>query len=187
MAGIIEKDSLEYDRNTYPLIKFTVKMNFGQMATRSLSADELHAIYMHHRNDIDTIIPLLKYGKSGVPVNCAAMSYVLMCAYAAGCPLETIEKWYEIVRTGDYVVDGDMHATKCGKCVLLFVNCIRGKRYDINAADDRLNELIRKGMSSIRHYEKKEIITKLYGELCYPMYELKPGDFYIADSGLEVV
>lgn len=184
MAGIIDKGSLEYHQATYPLIKFAVKMNFGQNEARSLSADDLHAIYMHHRHDIDTVVSMLKYNAKGIPVQCSAMSYVLLCAYSAGCPLETLGKWYEIVRTGDYVVDGDMHATKCGKCVMLFINFIRGKRFEITSADDRLNEFIRKAMSSIRHYEKKEIITKLYGEICYPNYEIKPEDFYI--SGMEV-
>ena len=185
MAGIIDKNTIEYNRYTYPLVKFIVMKNYGRIATRSLTADEVHAIYTHHSENIDVIIPMMRTGMRGVPVSSAAMSYVLLCAYAAGCTLETLTKWYEIVRTGDYIVESDMHATKCGQSVMLFANYITGKRFDINAPDDRLNEFIKKGMSSIRHFEKKEIITKLYGEICYPQYELKPEDFYI--SGMEAI
>ena len=188
MAGIIGKDSLEYKKSTYPLIRMIICMQFGYAAQRSLSADEIHAIYMHHHEMIDPITDMIAHGsKVGVPVRSALMSYVLLCAYAAGVPLDTLKRWYSIITTGNFVDENDMKNTKVGQCVMLFVNFSSGRRYDTGTPLDRKEEFIKKAMSSISHFEKQDVITKLYGEYVYPAYVIKPSDMTLDDIERKVI
>lgn len=188
MAGVIDKDSLEYKKSTYPLIRMVVCMQFGYAAQRSLSADEVHAIYVHHRKFIDPITDMIGHGsKVGVPIRSSLMSYVLLCAYAAGVPLDTLKRWYDILCTGNFVDENNMKNTKVGQCVMLFVNYSSGKRYDTGTLLDRKEEFIKKAMSSISHFEKQDIISKLYGEFVYPAYEIKPSDMVLDDIERKVI
>ncbi len=183
MAGIIEKDSVEYNRGTYPLIKMIVCKQFGFITQRSLSSEELHAIYINHRKWIDQVVTIIsRYSKTGVPIASSALTYVMLCALKSGCPIETIKEWYKIVATGNFVVDTDMEMTKIGQSVMNFINYASGKRIDIGTPIDRREEFIKKAMSSLSHYERKEIVSKIYGEYCYPMYELLPTDFYLEQT-----
>lgn len=179
MSGVIEKNSSEYCRLTYPLIRTIVLENFGSAAVNTLSADDLHNIYSHHSQDIDTIIGIIDKGsKTGVPTRSSILAYAMLCAYHAGCPVTVLAKWHEILRTGDYLDVDDTNASKAGKSVVIFINYSRGKRIDIKSSEVRREEFIKKAMSSIRYYEKKQCVTKIYGERCYPPYEMKPEDFF---------
>lgn len=183
MAGVISNDSVEFCKFTYPLIRMIVLEQFGFASSRTLSADDLHNIFMHHKKDISDIVSMTgKYSKMGVPVSSTAVTYPMLCAYKAGCPLETLKRWHEILRTGDYLDEDDVDVSRAGKSVMLFVNYARGKKIDVGTPTDRREEFIRKAMSSISHFEKREVVSKIYGEYCYPLYELKPDDFLPVES-----
>ena len=183
MAGVIGKDSVEFCKFTYPLIRMIVLEQYGFISSRTLSADDLHNIFMHHKEDITEIVSITgRYSKMGVPVSSTAVTYPMLCAYKSGCPIETLKRWHEILRTGDYLDEEDVEASKAGKSVLLFVNYARGKKVDVGTPADRREEFIRKAMSSISHFEKKDVVSKIYGEYCYPMYEIKPEDFLPVES-----
>lgn len=187
MAGIVDKDSLEYKKCTYPLIRMIVCMQMGYAAQRSLSDDEIHAIYVNHKKWIDPIAEMIGHSsKCGVPIRSSLMAYVLLCAFKAGVPVDTLKRWYGILCTGDFVVEDDMDLTKVGQCVTLFINFSAGKRFDTGTPFDRKEEFLKKAMSSISHYEKHDIITKLYGSYEYPLYEIEPGDMFIQEERKEV-
>lgn len=182
MAGIICKESLEYKKITYPMIRMIVLEQFGFKASRSLSADELHAIYTNHKEDIDMIVPMIgKFSKTGVPVCSSAIAYVMLCAYKAGCPIDTISRWYKILCTGDYL-DETMEKSTVAKAIMIFTEFARGKRVDVGTPADRREEFIKKAMSSLNHYERNEVVSKLYGQYCYPFYKLAPGDFMLEEE-----
>lgn len=187
MAGILQKDSTEYKKPTYALIRMIVCLQMGYAAQRSLSDDEIHAIYVNHSKYIDPIVEMIGHtSKVGVPIRSSLMSYVLLCAYAAGVPLNTLVRWYGILCTGNFVVDGDMELTKVGQCVTLFINYASGKRFDTGTPLDRKEEFLKKAMSSISHFEKHDIISKLYGSFEYPCYTIKPEDLLLKAEQKEV-
>ena len=188
MAGIVEKASKEYGKSTYPLVRMIVAENFGVKAANLLTADELHAIYYNHSKDIDTITDLLlSASKTGVPSRSSVLVYCMLCAYKAGCPLETITNWYKIACTGEYADETSFEKTKAGQSIMLYINYARFKRVDFHSPEDRLIEFIKKTMSSIRHFERGDTISKLYGERCYPEYTISPDDFYLDKIKQEVV
>ncbi|MBQ1777739.1 MAG: hypothetical protein IIZ93_06210 [Acidaminococcaceae bacterium] len=188
MAGILEKGSLEYKKSTYPLIRMIVCLQFGYSAQRTLSDDEIHAIYVNHQEMIDKITEMIAHSsKVGVPVRSSLMSYVLLCAYAAGVPIDTLKRWYEILCTGNFVQEDSMDNTKVGQCVQIFINYAKGKRFDVGTPLDRKEEFIKKAMSSISHFEKHDIITKLYGEYVYPLYYIEPEDMFLHKEQKEVI
>lgn len=188
MAGIVNKDSVEFCRHTYPLIRMIVLEQFGFAASRALSADDLHNIYMHHKFDIDKIVMITgRYSKMGVPVSSTAITYPMLCAYKAGCPIETLKRWHEILRTGDYLDEVDVDASRAGKSVMIFVNYARGKKIDVGTPADRREEFIKKAMSSISHFERKDVVSKIYGEYCYPPYEIKQDDYAPVEAESEVI
>ena len=185
MAGIIDKESQEYRKFTYPLIRMIILEQFGFKASRTLSAEDLHAVYVNHEDDLNEILAMIgKYSKTGVPVSSSAISYVMLCAYKAGCPIETINRWYQIICSGDYLGE-TIEKSKVGKSVMLFVEYARGKRIDTGTPADRREEFIKKAMSSISHFENNEVITKIYGRYAYPFYEISPTDFYIGQQKQE--
>lgn len=187
MAGILEKGSLEYKKSTYPMIRMIVCMQFGYAAQRSLSDDEIHAIYVNHKNMIDPITEMIGHSsKVGVPIRSSLMSYVLLCAYAAGVPLDTLKRWYGILCTGNYIQEDDMDASIAGQCVQLFINYVSGKRFDTSTPYERKEEFIKKAMSSISHFEKHDVITKLYGSFEYPFFKIKPKDMFLSKEQKEV-
>ena len=104
----------------------------------------------------------------------------MLSALADGCTLETIKQWYKIVTTGNYLDENDMRQTKVGQCVMLFCNYAAGKRFDIGTPIDRREEFIKKAMSSLSHFQRKEIISKIYGEYAYKPYEILPSDFTLS-------
>lgn len=188
MAGILEKGSLEYKKSTYPLIRMIVCMQFGYGAQRTLADDEIHAIYVNHQKTIDPITDMIGHSsKVGVPIRSSLMSYVILCAYSAGVPLDTLKRWYEILCTGNYVREDDMEITRVGQCVQLFINYSSGKRFDTGTPYDRKEEFLRKAMSSISHFEKHDIISKLYGELVYPFYTINPEDMFLSKPQMEAI
>ena len=180
MAGLVEKDSKEYGKSTYPLVRMIIADNFGVKAANMLTADELHAIYVHRAHDIDTITDLLmSSSKTGVPARSSVLAYCMLCAYKAGCPLDIIASWYKIVCTGEYADETSMERTKAGQSVMIYINFSRYKRIDFHSPEARLTEFVKKTMSSIRHFERGDVISKLYGEYCYPRYTIDPDDFHL--------
>lgn len=188
MAGIVEKGTLEYKKTTFALVRMIVCMQFGYAAQRSVSDDEIHAIYVNNQKFIDPITDMIGHSsKVGVPIRSSLMSYVMLCAYAAGVPLETLKRWYEILCTGNYVDVDDMEITRVGQCVQLFINYASGKRFDTGTPVDRKEEFLKKAMSSIRHFEKHDIITKLYGAMEYPYFKIKPTDLILEEKQKEAM
>lgn len=174
MSGLIEKESMENNPFTQSLIRTIITFTSGQKAAGLISDDDLHDIYAQYSDDLFPILETVAHKKSmtWVPTKSAIFMYCLLCAYKSGCPLRTIQDFYEIVRTGSFDVDSDVEKTRAKSSVLLYINYARGLSITARSSSDRVEEFIKKTMSSLKHYEKGETIRKLYGEYCYPMYKI---------------
>ena len=166
MAGVIEKDSIEYDKLTYPLVSFTVWKALGEDRKKKLTSSNIHNLYTNMRDLIDPIIKITK--KARGQCRTSAILYAMMCAYNEGVSIETLSNWHRIVETGDFYVEGDEVKTKAGRSVLLFKNVAQTESASATKdKNENIENVIKKAMSSISHYRKGEPIRKLYGEKVY--------------------
>ena len=174
MAGTIEKDSIEYDTLTYPLVTFIVSQSISEERAKWLTADNLHHLYTHLQEHIDPIVEIVR--KSSGRCRSASVLYAMACAHADGIDKETLSKWHKIVETGDFYVQGDDYSTKVGRCVLSFRKFITEDVSTRGAsAEDRMN-IIKKAMSSIDHYANHEIIKGLKGRYVYHRIKVSEKD-----------
>lgn len=169
MNGFYEKTSIEYNGLTYPLITFAYERNFGQAKARMLSVDDKHALYLDHKEQIDMVIKIATSGKSKGKGRSGAVLYAMMCALNNGIEFDTLKKWFAIVTTGDFYMEDDELTTRAGRSVLLFKNYLeflhRGGGF--GSGQYLIKEVVKKAMSSIYNYSKKNCITKLYGSLYF--------------------
>lgn len=168
MAGIIDKGTTEYDPLTFPLISFIVYRSLGEDRARRLTAMNRHNIYINCREYIDPVIQI------GAAANgrcrSSAILYSMLCAYYSGVDISTLKKWHKIVETGDFYVNGDDMQTQVGRSVLKFKE-IANKTVSVSITRNNkteIEEIIKKAMSSISHFNNGDIIAKLYGEYVYP-------------------
>lgn len=169
MAGYFDKDSIENNTLTYPIISYIARRNFPDQKAKMLSFVEKHAIYKCFQDEIDTIVRVVAYGnkdKSGRARNSTVM-YAMLCALHAGVPEKVLQEWVHIVGTGDFYKENDDVGTRAGRSVLQFKVFLEQNTNNGYYSTKAL-ETLKKAMSSIRHYANRNIITRLYGELCYP-------------------
>ena len=176
MAGVIDKDSTEYCNLTYPLVTFMVQETFGRQKSVVLTADEKHSIYLHHHALIDPIIQIAKRCSSGRGRSSLVL-YAMMCALNAGVEKETIEKWLRIVQTGDFYSE-DKEELKAGRSILLFKNYIEDRGTLSNGSNEKIEETVKKAMSSIDYFDRKRSVQKIYGSWVYPKVNVIETDFY---------
>ena len=176
MAGVIEKDSVEYCNLTYPLITLMVCESFGRPRSVVLTADEKHSIYVNHRALIDPIIQIATQGRAGKGKSSLVL-YAMMCALNAGVETETLAKWHQIVKTGDFYSE-DKEELKAGRSILLFKNYIEDKNTFSNGTNEKIEETIKKAMSSIDYYNRRRSVTKIYGSWVYPKINVTETDLY---------
>lgn len=163
MAGIIQKGTPEYSPVTYPIISFIYQRNFGENAVTKLTATVKHKLYLKYQEYIDPLVKIANCNKNGRSRS-APILYAMMCAEIAGVPIEKLKDWHLIVSTGDFYVEGDEKMLKAGRCVLLFKNFVESGHFK---SREEKETLMKKAMSSIRHYVKGNSIKGLLGELCY--------------------
>lgn len=178
MAGVIDKGSIEYCSLTHSLVSMMVQQWFGRQKAKLLTADEKHAIYLTYKPFIDVVIDIARSqrgkGKS------APILYAMLCAVNACVTHDVLKKWFCIVASGDFYSE-DPCELKAGRSVLLFKNFIESNEFYSNSKDEYVEMIIKKAMSSINHFWKKNTISRLYGEWVYPkitmmdpaVYEMK--------------
>lgn len=174
MAGIIEKDSIEYCPITYPLISFTVTRMFGQSAANNMTSIEKHESYMFIKDIVDPIITIGKTSYHNYKRSMASsiILYSMMCAYQNGISINILKDWHYIVSTGDFYCENDEEKTKAGRCLLLFSKYMNErKKLSSHNSKEEVEDAIKKAESSIRHFANKTVVTKLYGEKCFPEIE----------------
>lgn len=164
MNGLFEKDSIEFIHLTYPLISFMYERSNGQSKERLLGVDEKHELYIQYKPLVDTVIKIATSINKGKGRGSAVL-YSMMCAINDGVEPNTISNWFKIVATGDFYVQDDEILLRAGRSVLLFKNFIESvvRRGGTGNARYLNDEIVKKAMSSIYYYNRKNYITKLYG------------------------
>jgi len=168
MAGYIEKGSNEWNCLTYPLIGLIASRNFTAHEAREVTAKEKHNIYIKYQAYIDPIIDLCKSAKGSLRARGSHILYAMLCAAVDGVSMEKIKKWYKVLCTGDFFVEGDENATKYSRSVLLLRNFLMNDTKPRSRNGEDAVEVIQKTMSSIRYFDKGYANKKLYGEMVYP-------------------
>lgn len=167
MAGVIEKDSLEYNTLTFPLIKFMVASSISAERATTLTENNLHSLYLRFKNIIDPVVVIAR--RASGKCRSAAILYAMACALASGVDENVIKRWHHIVETGEYYVPGDDQLSQAGTSVLLFkkYNQEKATASATHSKKEDINTIVEKAMSSISSYEKKREIKKLYGHRDY--------------------
>ena len=166
MAGIIEKGTIEYDPLTYPLISFAAYRSFGEERKGKLTAHNMHNLYMNLKELIDPIISI--GAKANGRCRSSVILYAMMCAYNEGVDIETLKKWHKIVETGDFYVEGDDLMTRAGRSVLNFKIVAQTASATVTKnTKAEIENVLKKAMSSISHYNNGDQIARLYGEMVY--------------------
>ena len=176
MAGVIDKGTTEYNPLTYPLISFMVYRSMGEERARRLTAMNRHVIYKNCRDYIDPIINVAATANGRC--RSSAILYSMLCAYFSGVDIKTIAKWHNIVETGDFYVEGNEEMTLAGRSVLKFKE-IANKKQPVSITRSNMaeiNEVVKKAMSSIRHFSNGNPIEKLYGEFVYDDFPITEQD-----------
>lgn len=175
MAGVIDKESIEYNISTYPLVVYMVSRSLGERRSRCISMTHKHNVYQKYRPWIDPIIGITKKLHRG-KTRSAAVMYAMCCAYKAGVSIDILDKWFHIVSSGDFYVPGNDFETRVSRSLLLYTSYLNNKAQGKSQADK--DETLRRAMSSIQHYAANEVITKLYGMLCYPEITVSEDDLF---------
>lgn len=166
MAGAVEKSSTEYYYLTYPVVTFAYGKKFGEPKTAALTPEKRHEIYTKYQDYIEPIVKMIREGGARGKTKGAAVLYAMICAYKAGSDLDGLKKWYRILATGDFYVEGDENKIKIGRSVLLFKNYLESHGGGNNFREKV--ETTRKAMSSLGHYLAGDVVTKIYGSDVYP-------------------
>lgn len=166
MSGIIDANNIERDRLAMPLAALIIRMTKGREAEKQSTAMDRHRAYIEHKEAMETI---LRISNSKKGPRSRQILYAMLCAYEYGISEEVLKNWFSILATGDFYVDGDEKATKAGRSILLLKNYLDGQRTAHQTkVNDKDLDMIKRCMSSIRHYANQKPIEKLYGEQVYP-------------------
>lgn len=179
MSGKITKDNSAYKRITFPLSRLIASRNVSDHISNNLTPDNRLAIYNKFKSLIDPVVEIIghyKHGNKGT--HGAAVIYAMCCALNCGVSIKTLDKWYKILTTGDFYDDGNHDITKAGRSVLLFRRYIEESGANMSNGSKKMEEVIKKAMSSIYHFDAKEPITKLYGSDYYGELLLDIEDIY---------
>lgn len=170
MAGVIEKGSTEWKTLCMPLVNFILMRNYSVKEFSSLSAVDKHEAYVSMKDLIDDTLECVYQG------NCYRSStilYTMACALNAGVSKEVVSAWHRILCTGDFY-DPDEKTCLAGRTVLLYKAYLSDNTsWGIRERTERINTIIKKGMSSIDYYSKKVSVTKIYGSWIYPEIKIK--------------
>lgn len=170
MAGVIEKGSTEWKTLCIPLINFILRRNCSDKEFSSLSAVDKHEAYLSMKDLIDDTLECVYQGGNS---RSSAILYTMACALNAGVSKEVVGTWHKIVCTGDFY-DPDEKTLLAGRTVLLFKSYLSENiTWGITERAEKTNLLIKKGMSSIDYFSRKESVSRIYGSWIYPEIKIK--------------
>lgn len=169
MAGVIEKGSTEWNSLCMPLINFILMRNYSVKEFSSLSAIDKHKAYISLKNLIDDTIDCVYQSGN---LRSSAIMYTMACAINAGVQKEVVRTWHKILCTGDFY-DTDEKTLLAGRSVLNYKSYLSEKASRGIAERAEIDTLIKKGMSSIDYFSRKESISRLYGSWIYPEIKIK--------------
>lgn len=167
MAGEIGEDHTLRNKLGLPLVTYMIARALGENVSKTSCASFKKYIYEQFSDDIDFVVNTAsRFHNSKAKLRSAPILYAMLCARRAGVPDNILSSWFGIAATGDFYIEGDDVLTKAGRSINLFRDYVTFR--DRSSTYVGKEEVLKKAMSSIRHYATRKSITKLYGELVYP-------------------
>lgn len=168
MAGMIDKDSGIYKNMGMALLNTILRRNYLESEVRTMDTFEKYRVYYSHKTLIDKTIGCLY---SNLFCN-SCILYAMACALKSGVSEETLKDWHRILVTGDFY-NADKKVMLAGRSILRFREAAEQmRRANLSHATDDAITLIKKAMSSIDYFDRKEPISKIYGSFVYPEIKL---------------
>lgn len=175
MAGLVEKGSIAWKSETFPLVNFIITRSIGNQSF--ITEQHRLNIYKKFKYLIDPIISLSTLKGNG-KCRTAVVFYSMACALNYGISIETITKWYKVLITGDFYSD-DHSELVAGRGILFLRNYLSsGIAQTHNHAKATVDETIGKIMISLYHFNNKKEVKQIKGKIVFPELQISLDDLY---------
>lgn len=164
MTGMIDKDSAIYKNIGMALLNTILRRNYSESDVRTMSSFEKYRVYYLKKTLIDKTIGCIY---SNQFCN-SCILYAMACALKSGVSEETLKDWHRILVTGDFY-NADERVMLAGRSIIKFRDAAEQmKKANLSHVNEDAITLIRKAMSSIDYFNRKEPLSKLFGSFVYP-------------------